>query len=217
MNFVDWNYLYWPRSPMADKWLLPLAGLREFGVELGASAHNSFGIPSINVDYTREITTWKESEAKICGCARWVDVVAMVDDLPFLDSSFRFLLNSHVFEHQANPIKCLLEWWRVVEPDGIIYSVIPCRDTTPADASKPLTTLEHQIEDYRIGHTPETHPIDGDFDEKWGHIHRYDIESYKSLIKLVNDMFDGILQIVDVAEKDDKVGNGFTVVHKVIK
>ncbi len=203
---------------MADRWLLPLATSKEAGVELGASSHNSFGIPSINVDFTREITLWKEQEARVCGCARWVDVVAMVDELPFPDSNFNFLLNSHVFEHQPNPIKCLLEWWRVVRPDGIIYSVIPRRDTTPEDAAKPLTTLEHQIEDYDLGHTPETHPIGGEFDEQWGHLHRYDVDSYKSLVGLVNHVYGKpILEIVETVYADDKVGNGSVFVHRVIK
>lgn len=217
MNFVDWSYLYWPRSLMADKWLMPLALTKESGIEIAASAHNSFGIPSLNVDFTNEVTMWTEEQVHMCGHVRTVDIVAWADDLPFPDSYFNFILNSHLFEHQCNPIKCLLEWWRVVRNDGIIFSIIPHRDAHHLDATRPLTTLDHQLDDYLTNQTTETHPIPGEF-EKYGHYHVYDIESYKSLVGLVNHIVGkSILEIIEVAETDDKAINGYTFVHRVLK
>jgi SAM-dependent methyltransferase len=217
IDWVDCDYTFWTRSFMADRWLIPRVGS---GIEIGGSAHNSFGIPCANVDFTKEETIWKEEEMRICGHARQVDVVAFADALPFEDSSRSFVLNSHVFEHQPNPIKCLLEWARVVVPDGLIYSIIPHRDAVQADARLPLSSLTHQVRDYELEEDTSTHPV-AEGHGQYGHYHRYTLSSYLYLVLLINQTFGlarGIsLQIVDRAATDDKVSNGFVVVHKVIK
>lgn len=63
-----------------------LDGLK--GVEIGASAHNPFGLDTVNVDrYPGDDTVFKKEEIKLCGHAAAVDVVAPGDKLPFPDKS----------------------------------------------------------------------------------------------------------------------------------
>lgn len=218
VQIVGPEFLYWQRSCMADRWLLPFG---DQGIEIGASAHNAFGLPFINVDYSDDMDNiFKREEVRICGHARRVDYVAFGDKLPFSGNTFDCLLNSHVFEHVANSIKTLIEWVRVVRHEGIIYSILPHRDITPQDACLPLTTIKHQVDDYYADADAETHPL-RDGHGKYGHYHAYTIETYINLIHAVNLVFGEAmgfrLDVVDRADHDDKVGNGFVVVKRVIK
>ena len=63
------------------------------------------------------------------------------------DSSYDILINSHVIEHIANPLKALLNWKRVIKENGILLMVVPHKDGT-YDHKRPVTTIEHIIEDY---------------------------------------------------------------------
>jgi SAM-dependent methyltransferase len=74
------------------------------------------------------------------------------------DGSYDFVLSSHCLEHCANPIKALKEWQRVVHPGGAIIVILPhFRDTF--DHRRPLTSLEHMLEDSRcdVGEDDKTH------------------------------------------------------------
>ncbi len=208
-----------PPSELANRWLLPLAKAGGAGIEIGGSAHNDFQIPNtINVDYTDSLDTiYKQDEIRLCGRAMKVDVVAFGDNLPAKDSSFDFLINSHVFEHQPNPLGCLLEWCRVVRSGGIIFSVVPHRNALEADAALPLTTIAHQVRDFIRDETTETHPVE-DGSGKFGHYHRYSHESYIELISFFNEVFGPTkLEIVESLKVDDRVGNGYSFVQRIEK
>jgi SAM-dependent methyltransferase len=83
-------------------------------------------------------------------------------DLGFAaDDAYDFLLSSHMLEHSANPIRALMEWKRVIKPDGGLLLVLPHRDGT-FDRRRPVTPLQHLIEDFEQGmgeedlsHVPE--------------------------------------------------------------
>jgi SAM-dependent methyltransferase len=64
------------------------------------------------------------------------------------DGSYDFVLSSHCLEHCANPIKALKEWQRVVRPGGAIIVILPHFRHT-FDHRRPLTSLEHMLEDSR--------------------------------------------------------------------
>lgn len=70
------------------------------------------------------------------------------------DSTYDFLLSSHVLEHLANPLKGLREWRRVLKDDGILILVVPHKDGT-FDHRRPVTRLSHLIEDFRHETTEE--------------------------------------------------------------
>lgn len=64
------------------------------------------------------------------------------------DSSYDFVLSSHMLEHSANPLRLLVEWKRVLRPDGVLLLVLPHKDKT-FDHRRPLTAKEHFFDDYQ--------------------------------------------------------------------
>jgi predicted SAM-dependent methyltransferase len=65
----------------------------------------------------------------------------------FRDSTYQFLLASHVIEHIANPIKALNEWSRVLEPGATIVVIAPEKSRT-YDRKRPTTTFSHLVKDF---------------------------------------------------------------------
>lgn len=68
------------------------------------------------------------------------------------DDSYDVVLSSHVLEHLADPLTALVEWHRVCRASGTLVMVLPHRDGT-FDHKRPVTTLEHLVEDHRAGRT----------------------------------------------------------------
>ncbi len=176
------------------------------GIEVGGSAHNPFGLETRNVDLTDSMeTVFKLSEIEMCGQALAVDIVAPGDELPLPDGSEDFVVSSHVLEHFHNPIKALLEWYRVIRPGGIIFAIVPHKERT-FDKDRPRTTLAHLIEDYRNEATVP-HP-----DVVEGHDHVWITEDALQLVVWIRDELDVRWEVVEYQDTDDKVGNGFTIV-----
>lgn len=176
------------------------------GLEIGGAAHNPFDLDSLNVDYTDSMTTvFKLYEISECGRALPVDIVAAGDDLPVPDESQDFVVSSHVFEHFNNPVKALLEWDRVVRPGGVIFMIVPHKERT-FDAHLPRTKLEHLIADY------ETNCCEPHADPQGGHDHVWITEDGVELVEWMRERFGLRWQLAEVQDRDDKVGNGFTIV-----
>ena len=209
------RYPYFPESALAHHYLDPLQPGP--GVEIGGSAHNDFFIPhTLNVDYTTDLDTLpKRGEIELCGRTMPVDLVGDATSIPLPDSSQSWLIHSHVFEHLTDPLKALHEWYRVLRDGGILFSVVCRRDTLWMDALEPVTSLSHLLEDYRDGATWDTHPPLPEHG-RYGHCHVFTMASYLGLIAHF-DPDELKLQLVHVLEHDDKVGNGFTTVHRVVK
>lgn len=206
-----------PESAKVHEWLDQI-DQNKIGIEIGGSAHNHFGLKNcLNLDYTSDMDTiFKQEEIRLCGQARPVDIVAFADEIPSETSSYGYLLNSHVFEHQPNPLRTLKEWHRVVEPGGLIISIIPKRDALPQDACLPVATIDHQVVDYINNSNHDSHEILPGH-SRYGHYHIYSYESYFMLVDKFNEIFGKSLEIIDSLETDDKVGNGSLFVHRVLK
>ena len=171
------------------------------GLEIGGSAHNSFGLKTRNVDFTNDLTSFKQEEIKLCGTALPVDIVSPGDQLPLADNSVDFVVSSHVIEHFPDPFKALREWYRVVKPGGYLYIIAPHKERT-FDKERPRSTLAELIERHETGKQPET------LNE---HCSVWITEDF---VELIHWLGWNILHLQDV---DDKVGNGFTVVVQVAK
>lgn len=175
------------------------------GLEIGGSAHNPFGLDTLNVDLTDSLKTiFKKEEIKQCGKSLPVDIVASGDAIPLPDASQDFIVNSHVLEHFTNPIKAFMEWDRLLKPGGIIFMIVPHKERT-LDKDRTRTTLQHLIDDYKNG-TAESNGL-----EK-GHEHVWITED---MVQLIHWMIDnlGVKWIIEeVHDVDDKVGNGFMFV-----
>lgn len=182
------------KSALAEKYL---NGLR--GLEIGGGAHNSFGLNTLNVDYTDELTEYKKMEIESCGEALWVDIIANGDDLPFKDKTVDFVVSSHVIEHFFDPIKALLEWKRVAKK--YILIVCPHKDRT-FDKDKEVTPLQELI-DRHEGRLPDKDP------ENHSHHSIWRTADFLELCNYLN------LEVVDYLDVDSKVGNGFEVMIRL--
>ena len=191
--------LMFPESALAHKYC------RGRGLEIGGSAHNPFGLNALNVDMTDSPeTVFKREEIRLCGRSLPVDIVAGGDAIPRPNESQDFVVSSHVLEHFPNPIKALLEWDRLLRPGGVIFMIVPHKDRT-FDRENARTPLQHLIDDYVKGNT-ESH---GDPN---GHDHCWITEDVIQLVRWMIDNLGVQWEIIDVQDKDDKVGNGFAIV-----
>jgi SAM-dependent methyltransferase len=120
-------------------------GRGKIGVEIGAFKSPVPGLvpPPFYVDCFKEFG-FEPVHADYYGHAT---------SLPFRDNSLDYVVTSHVLEHVANPIAALAEWYRVLRPGGIIYLLVPDRRFT-WDHPRPLTTVEHFLDDFERGTTP---------------------------------------------------------------
>lgn len=121
------------------RWLRP----PKIGVEIGAFKTPVPGIEPFYVDRF----------AEYAGEPCLADFLGDATTLPFRDNSLDYVVSSHVLEHVANPVAALAEWYRVLRPGGIIYLVVPDRRYT-WDHARPLTTVDHLLEDFERGATP---------------------------------------------------------------
>ena len=185
-----------PQSAHAHKWL---NGLK--GIEIGGSAHNAFGLNTINVDRISHkdpaFEPYAREQLHLCGEVMPVDVVANGDALPFPDKSFDFVISSHVIEHFYDPIGALKEWARVARK--YIYIIFPHRNALPSDRDKPLTTLDEHIG----RHESQTKLTTDEHHSRW---------TPDSFIVMCSQYG---FNVVDMLSPDDKVGNGTAVVIDV--
>lgn len=175
------------------------------GLEIGGSAHNPFGLKTKNVDFTKEMTIFKEEEIRRCGESMPVDIEAPGDKIPLPDESQDFVVSSHVLEHFPDPMTALLEWYRLVKPGGIIFMIVPHKERT-FDKERPRTTLQELIARHarRAGMDADAHQ----------HFSVWTPADLVELIGYMNDngVFPKPVLLEAVRERDDKVGNGFTIV-----
>jgi SAM-dependent methyltransferase len=197
---------------MAQFKLLPLAFeyCKGEGIEIGGATHNPYGLKTKNVAPRDDIEFefYKKSQAQMGEPPLPVDIWAEGDDLPLESNSQDFVLASHVMEHMPNPIKALLEWHRVVKPEGVLFLVIPQPTAEPGDVGRPLTTLEHCLEDFHLNRTVADHLILPGHARR-GHYHVWNLAQFSDL---VNQVLSDKLTIVATQDPDQKVGNGFVVV-----
>lgn len=186
-----------PESKLAHRYLDGLTGL-----EIGASAHNPFGLDTKNVDIADEFnrSTYKKRELQISGEVAVIDIVAPGDKLPVADASVDFVVSSHVLEHFTDPIAALIEWYRVVRPDGYVYMIVPHVERT-FDRGKPRTTLA-SLQARHAG-TETATP-----DPETGHASYWVTEDIVELVRGIGLDW----ELIDFQDTDDKIGNGFAVV-----
>jgi len=178
------------------------------GIEIGASAHNRWGLENcINVSHYDDFEFYKTHQISDSGSYADVDVWAEAWDLPFTDDSKDYILSSHVVEHLPNPIAAFWEWTRVLKPDGIVYMAVPLRDAHPPDRLRFITPVEEIYQAYIDGITPDTYtgPIN-----RHGHYYVWTLTSMLRLIDAAQLPWD----IVETEKRDSKVGNSFTVVAR---
>lgn len=180
-----------------------LDGLR--GLEIGASAHNPFGLNALNVDYTDEITVYKKQEIELCGEYAKVDIVSDGANLPFKDKTMDFIINSHCLEHFFDTIGTFEEWVRVAKK--YILIIVPKKQLT-FDKDKPTTPLSELIGRYEGSIIPSaTAPADD-------HHTIFDSESFLEFCNYVCEKYN--LKIVVIEDPDFKVNNGMLALFEIL-
>jgi GT2 family glycosyltransferase/glycosyltransferase involved in cell wall biosynthesis/SAM-dependent methyltransferase len=125
--------------------------VRGEGIEIGA-LHQSLQVPSNvtvhyvdRLEYGALLDQYPELSKE--------DVIRpdIIDDAYSLETiqndSYDFCICNHVFEHMRDPIGAFINWMRILKPGGILYVSIPDAGN-PLDTGRPVTTLQHMIEDY---------------------------------------------------------------------
>lgn len=80
-----------------------------------------------------------------------VDVIADGEKLTTVDDATQdFVIANHFIEHCQNPIGALLNMFRVLKHNGIVYLTIPDKRCC-FDADRPVTPLAHILRDYTDG------------------------------------------------------------------
>jgi SAM-dependent methyltransferase len=182
------------------------------GIEIGAAAHNPFGLPTRNVALREPF--YEQAQREMCGEVAPIDIEASAESVPLPDASQDFVISSHVLEHLPDPIRALIEWDRLLRPGGICFIIHPLRNALPGDELRPLTTTAHYLEDFEHARDRLTHPLDGVNGGAGGHYHVATPDSLGELVEVLNAR--SLLAWVQVAREaiDSKVGNGFTLVYR---
>jgi ubiquinone/menaquinone biosynthesis C-methylase UbiE len=195
-----------------------LPGLK--GIELGAAAHNPFGVDAINVapEFNEEV--FRQAQLKLCGEITPVDLRGHAADIPVDDDSQDFVLSSHVLEHAPDLIRALVEMDRVVRPGGYVVIIFPQPDALPGD-DRPLSDVEDIKRAYKEDWTFESAPEDAAFGGRGGHYWKLTGEMFKDLVASLrrgNRHRRGLKwQLIGEESPDTKVGNGFWLAYQVEK
>jgi predicted SAM-dependent methyltransferase len=89
------------------------------------------------------VTLWQKTVPTQLG----TKLISEATAISVCDSVYDFVLASHVLEHTANPMLALLDWKRVLKPNGIMVVVVPDPKYT-FDHRRPITSLAHLEQDY---------------------------------------------------------------------
>jgi SAM-dependent methyltransferase len=185
------------------------------GLEIGAAAHNPFGLRARNVASPEGAEFYAEEQRAMGVEPAPVDIWAVADRIPVPDRSEGFILSSHVIEHLPNVIAAFLEWDRIVTDGGYIFIIAPLKGALAQDAPRELTPLDHFVECYRQGWSLDTHPTEGVPGGRMGHYHTFTPDSLTDVVDWMRTSGLCEWELVAREDVDSKVGNGFTLVFRV--
>ncbi len=141
-------------SPRGDlRVLLSKQYIKGSGLEIGALYLPLFVSEGVTVTYV-DLFSREESIAKYPELnAAEIVPIDHIDDGFVLstipEASQDFLIANHVLEHTPNPIQVLLNWVRVLKPNGVLFVTVPILDMC-FDKGRALTPLQHLIDDFNL-------------------------------------------------------------------
>lgn len=187
-----------------------------FGIELGAGAHNPFGLSgAINVSPGDDLDVFRQGEIDMCGRYAEIDVYAEANDLPFQDCTLDFVVSSHVVEHLPNPLGAFLEWNRVLRFGGTMVMIVPLPGAHPPDAGRPIVSISQVQRAYKGDYTVDDNPLG---QGRRGHYYVYTLERMLRVLGWLQEDSNPYRyfnwEIVLTEAKDSKVGNGFTIIAR---
>jgi glycosyltransferase involved in cell wall biosynthesis/SAM-dependent methyltransferase len=90
------------------------------GLEIGAAAHNPFGLRTRNVAHPEADEFYVEPSHREIIVPAAVDIWAPGDNIPVPDRSEDFVISSHLVEHLPNLIAAFIEWNRILRDGGYV-------------------------------------------------------------------------------------------------
>lgn len=192
------------------------------GIEIGPAAHNPFnlkGSTAVGLGPDKDINDYRffqRAQIDMCGEYCEIDVSGEAEKIPLPSGSQDYVITSHVIEHLPNPILAFKEWYRLLKPDGIMFSIVPLRNALPSDSGREITTLDTFIRAYKEQWTVNTVPHEYEALVPGGRRGHYFVYTHQSFVELLNycKRYRMNWEVLEVEEIDTKVGNGFTVVAK---
>lgn len=124
----------------------PSDTLRDMGIyDAAASVDNvNFAAKTVFTDRVFEdASEFKDTQGRVRG----KQFIREAADLKFPDGSYDFVISSHALEHAANPLKCLVEWNRVIKPGGTLLMLLPWGPGT-FDKFRPTVNMAHLLSDF---------------------------------------------------------------------
>ena len=104
-----------------------------------------------NCDFSRNTPWTKANNSQLTRGYRTLYSQQFISDAIALsfcaDEKYDFVIASHVVEHLANPLGALLEWRRVLKPEGTILLIVPHRAGI-FDRRRAVTPFAHLEQDY---------------------------------------------------------------------
>lgn len=137
-----------------DKSAFTEAYLSGNGIEIGALEYPIKVPKTAKVTYVDRFSTEElrrqYPELKNYKLAK-VDVIDDAETLrTFGQETLDFVIASHVLEHLENPILAMVNFNRVLRPNGILFICLPDKRDT-FDKNRQLTPFSHIVEDYKSG------------------------------------------------------------------
>ncbi|MEZ4754954.1 MAG: methyltransferase domain-containing protein [Bdellovibrionota bacterium] len=208
----------WARKHLSYKYL------RGHGLEIGA-LHKALRVrPTVEVKYVDRFEADElRNQYPELGDLDIIDpdVVDNGETLETVaDNSQDFIIANHFIEHCLNPIQTIENHLRKLNEGGILFYTVPHRDNT-FDSNRPLTSVEHLVQDYdcggevsRVDHfrefarytkgVPENEVINQaaqlikqDYSI---HYHVWTPETFESLLLHLKDKLDFSFEILEVVE-----------------
>lgn len=151
--------------PLPDAFAAPLQGARVLEIGGPSAVFGAAGLVPVypraaavdNVQWAAD-TAWHghQDAGAYAPDGTPTGVVHVLDDVALAtigDGAYDAVMSSHVIEHLANPLRAL-EAWRRVTGGGRLLLVAPHMEGT-FDHRRPVTTLDHLIDDHRNGTTED--------------------------------------------------------------
>ena len=130
------------------------------GLEIGP-LHQPLAVPSYaNVSYVDRMKS-DELRREYPELADWdltdVDIVDDGEQLSTIPAESQdFIISNHFLEHTENPIGTIENHLGKLKPGGVLFYAVPDKRYT-FDFRRPLTPIEHMVDDYEQGHERSRH------------------------------------------------------------
>src|SRR3990172_3805357 len=113
------------------------------GVELGAAAHNPFGLTgAVNIAPADDYQFYVDAQVAHSGWYAEVDQFGEAESFEWAPpGGLDYIVSSHVVEHIPDLIKAFLHWNELLKVGGVVVMIFPKRTALPSDVGRQSTSF----------------------------------------------------------------------------